>query len=113
MEPMPDTHAILSKNIRLNRSDVKALREATYDGSSPTVRLLRFSYHSGGDFTSPEGTIETPTCTLDDVWREHDPFDLIKVDVKGAEVKVLEGLSQISKYLVIEVRPRTWPYIKR
>jgi len=35
-------------------------------------------------------------------------FDLIKVDVEGTEVKVLKGLSQMPKYLVIEVRPRTW-----
>jgi len=69
------------------------VRITAYDGSSPKVSLLRSSYHSAGDFISPKGTIEVPTCKLDDAWHEYCPFDLIKVDVEGAEVKVLRSLA--------------------
>jgi FkbM family methyltransferase len=112
MEPMPDTWAILDLNVKLNRVNVRALRAAAYDGHRSAVKLRRSSGHSGGDFISPEGDIEAPAYTLDEIWEKHGPFDIIKIDVEGSEVEVLEGLSQVPKYLVIEVRPHTLTAVK-
>jgi len=113
MEPMPDTCAMLNLNVRLNRVDVRALRAAAYDKSCPIVKLRRSPSHSGGDFVSPEGNIEAPAYTLDDVWDKYGPFDLVKIDVEGSEVEVLEGLSCVPKYLVVELRPYTEACLKK
>jgi FkbM family methyltransferase len=112
LEPMPDTYAMLNLNVRLNRVDVRALRAAAYDKSCPIVKLYRSRGRSAGDFVSPEGNIEAPTYTLDDVWDRYGPFDLVKIDVEGSEVEVLEGLSRVPEYLVIEVRSHTRTAVK-
>jgi FkbM family methyltransferase len=113
MEPMPNTYALLTLNITLNRANVKALRAAAYDGSCATVKLCRSPNHSGGDSVCPEGNIEAPAYTLDDICDKYGPFDLIKIDVEGSEDRVLKGLSQLPKYLILEIRPKTWPFVKK
>ena len=77
------------------------------------MKLCRSSCRSAADFVSSYGTIKTPAYTLDDIWDKFGPFDLIKIDVEGSEVEVIKGLSQVPKYLVIEVRPQTYTYIKK
>jgi FkbM family methyltransferase len=112
MEPMPDTYAMLNLNVKLNEVNVRAIRAAAYNARYSIVKLRRSSSRSGDDFVSSEGNIEAPAYTLDDVWDKHGPFDLVKIDVQGSEVEVLEGFSQVPKYLVIEVRRRTLTAVK-
>jgi FkbM family methyltransferase len=49
---------------------------------------------------SPGGT-RVPATTIDDLDREHGPFDLLKIDVEGYEGKVLAGARR-----TLERRPR-------
>ena len=109
VEPMPDTFKILTYNILVNHSNIKALNMAVYDGATSTVKLCRSPYHSGADFISDEGDIEVPQTTLNDLWNKYGPFDLVKVDVEGAEVSVLEGSLETLKtgkvILIIEIQP--------
>jgi hypothetical protein len=60
----------------------------------------------------PKVILKLQHIPIDDVWDKHGPFDLVKIDVQGSEVEVLEGFSQVPKYLVIEVRPRTLTAVK-
>jgi len=114
VEPMPDTYKILVTNISINSSRVKALRMAVYDDSAETVKLRRSPLHSGADSISDDGGIIAHTITLDDLQNRFGRFDLVKIDVEGVEDRVLRGLTaNIPKYLVIEVRPRTWIYVKK
>jgi len=113
VEPMPDTFKILLSNILINRSSIKALNMAVYDGSASTVKLCRSPFHSGADFISDKGDIEVPQTTLDDLWNMYGPFDLVKVDVEGTEDKIFESTEIEPKYLIVEVRLRTWPLVKR
>jgi FkbM family methyltransferase len=119
MEPMPDTYSLLSLNIKVNRSNVSALRYAAYDGSCSTVELSKSSYQSGSTSinknkisSASEGTIKAPACTLDSIWNTYGPFDLVKIDVEGSELEVLNGFSKVPKYLVIEVTPCTFRFVK-
>lgn len=44
-----------------------------------------------GSGIDQSGEIEVPVTTLDRVNREHGPFDLIKMDIEGAEIQALLG----------------------
>ncbi len=112
VEPMPDTFKILTYNILINHSNIKALNMAVYDGATSTVKLCRSPYHSGADFISDDGDIEAPQTTLNDLWNKYGPFDLVKVDVEGAEDKIFTSTEIDPKYLVVEVRSRTWPLVR-
>ena len=113
VEPMPDTFKILNYNIFTNQSNVEALNMAVYDGGVPTVKLCRSPYHSGADFISDKGNIEVPQITLNDLWDKYGPFDLVKIDVEGAEGKIIKSTKVKPKYMIIEVRSHTWPIIKK
>ncbi|RLE86681.1 MAG: hypothetical protein DRN04_19145 [Thermoprotei archaeon] len=113
VEPMPDTFRILVYNILINQSNIKALNMAVYDGSAPTVKLCRSPCHSGADFISDEGDVEVPQTTLNDLWGIYGPFDLVKVDVEGAEDKIFKSTEIEPKYLIVEVRSCTWPIVRK
>ena len=116
-EPEPDNHAILLKNICMNSYDnVVAAQMAVTDRRGDSTLYLtdldsgRHSvYHHG----LPErGSAQVKTTTLDyflasEGWP---PVDLIKIDVEGAEVKVLEGMTLLVEKsanlkLIIEFNP--------
>ena len=61
---------------------------------------------------SDNGDIEVLQTTLNDLWNKYGPFDLVKVNVEGAEDKIFTSTEIDPKYLVVEVRSRTWPLVR-
>jgi len=116
-EPDQNNHALLLKNIEMNGYDnVVATQMAVSNRKGTSVLYLtaldsgRHSmYHHG----LPErGSIAIETTTLDSFFSSEgsDRADLIKVDVEGAEVSVLDGMTSLIEEwadlkLIIEFNP--------
>ncbi len=111
-EPLPGNVRILQKNIEMNYiqgcvlvdkavSNKNGRQELFVSKSSATPSLLRAGPH---DVES----ISVSTVTLDEFVQSHPAPDLIKMDVEGAEVDVLEGATSLlygdkAPGLIIEV----------
>lgn len=97
-EPTPDTFAYLTRNIALNRAPrVSALCAAVAPDDTPVVRLSRNERHSGAaSMVSGNGDTVAIAATGDvlrAVWPPADgAFQLLKIDVEGAECIVLDAL---------------------
>ena len=116
-EPDPDNHATLLRNIELNGYDnVVAARKAVSDRVgdaqlylSATVSGNHSIYHHS---QSQRGSIPVETTTVDAMLEELDwpQVDLVKIDVEGGEVAVLDGMIQLLEKsnalnLIIEFMP--------
>jgi FkbM family methyltransferase len=92
----PESLEILRANLALNpelASRIEVVERALWDRSGETLGIVQ-----AGRCTSvrPEdrgGRLRVPTVTLDDFVREADldRLDLVKMDVEGAELRVLRG----------------------
>lgn len=101
-EPEQGNHAILLKNIGMNGYDnVVATRMAVSDRTGNTtlyITALDSGRHSVYHHGLPErGSATVETTTLDAFLESEEwpRIDLIKIDVEGAEVAVLDGMSQL------------------
>lgn len=106
-EPEPANFALLEKNIALNAyPQARAFATALSDRAG-TVRLFTDSANLGNPSFSAENVppssphVDVPTVTLDELLAsEHDApkhFDLLKMDVQGAEALVIEGAMELLK----------------
>ena len=113
VEPDPETFAKLERN--LGGEDGVTLVQGAVAGESGEVELFRpagYSIASSlGSAAEPGAeTARVRAWSLDDLCREHgiDELDLLKIDVEGAELDVLEGFSGLGRVRTIvgEVHPR-------
>ncbi|MAY65822.1 MAG: hypothetical protein CMM77_01695 [Rhodospirillaceae bacterium] len=96
-EPVPVLADALEKTARLNGHEVtvEVLRSAVADATGEAS--FNVTMAAGGDGAlsglSTAGSATVPTITLDDFMAERglSRLDLIKIDVEGAERRVLEG----------------------
>ena len=110
-------YSLLEENLKLNGCEnVYALNVAVSDTSgvasyackserlSPMLRLS-----TGTSPTDSDKVIPVQVISLDEYFHNREIPDLVKIDVEGAEMKVLEGMSRIlekvSPKLFIEVHP--------
>lgn len=117
-EPAGETFEYLVRNLDVNgAANVTAHRLAFYNSSS-RLQLSYTAGFAGGSFLSStaysEGETETiTTVRLDDWVQEHGlkRIDLVKLDVEGAELRVLEGgrrtLTRLRPDLIVEFNPLT------
>jgi FkbM family methyltransferase len=112
LEPAQDNLQLLQRNVNRNRlRNVTVIPSAA--GNKSMVRELRLGSNSDGyGFYTPEqatrGTVPVAQVRLDDL--SVGPVDLIKIDVEGAELDVLEGMTEIlsrnpSVSLIVEWSP--------
>jgi FkbM family methyltransferase len=113
-EPDPRSYYYLLKNIRYNKLyNVKPLRVAL-SNKTGRVRLLMFERPGWSSITTLHkarviGEVEVETTTLDRLVEDLKlrRVDLVKIDVEGAEINVLEGstytLSTYKPNMLIEV----------
>jgi FkbM family methyltransferase len=116
-EPDPINYELLQRNIELNGyTNVTAVNAAVADvvGSRTLFQTaLDSGRHSTYHHGLPEsGSVEVDTWTLDAFLETKDwpPVDLVKVDVEGAEVDVLNGMTGLHErmpdiQLIIEFNP--------
>lgn len=118
IEPNPVIFEILEKNIFENQlNNVTALNTALFDNSASTTPFFIdqtdnqwFSTASllKNSWTGDQRThqIQVPTTTLSELIQE--PVDFLKMDIEGAETKVLKASYQslpLIKQLIIEFHP--------
>ena len=109
-EPLERNLRYLRRHVALNSLNQCYVKEAAV---LDYVGVARFSAASWGHSmcrVSPDGEIIVPTITLDDSIfqkKEMPPPDVIKIDVEGAEFRVLSGaartLSEFHPRLFVEV----------
>jgi FkbM family methyltransferase len=89
----------LERNIGLNRFDNIAVAPvALSDESGEAIFHLGPLQNSGISslriHRESAGTTTIKTITFDEVWNQDKPVHLFKIDVEGAEAKVLRGMSR-------------------
>jgi len=100
LEPDPEVLAILRKNIAINLlSNVQVVHGAASRtcGQARLGRARSSSYSTGLYCEDAANWIEVPRYSLDSVIGRLNVsrVDLIKLDVEGAELEVIEGMSEI------------------
>lgn len=124
-EPGDGVYPFLEENVGLNSADnVTPFKVAVSDtdgeisfnlGVDPGHSRLVVGDHGATGLES-KGIVHVPTATLDSIEQEHDvQFDLVKIDVEGAELDVLKGAKTVlsrpgtsSPMILFEYLPRTW-----
>jgi len=118
-EPAPENHAVLRRNIELNGySNIQPVEKAVSHKSETTLLYLS-ALDSGSHSLSQEAArgiegdfVQVSTTTLDsffegEAWPN---VDLVKIDVEGGELGVLEGMDRFferitSLKMIIEYCP--------
>lgn len=103
-EPVPTNAGYVRRNAEANRfAHVKVVEKAVSNRSGP--RVLNLARYSGGaaldSVEAPpdaDGTLQVDVVTIDDAVGRHGmrPPSVVKIDVEGAELEVLEGMSAVT-----------------
>ena len=102
IEPVPATAALLNDTVELNGFSgfTRVVTAAATAGSSREVHLFvpqREPKNSAIIGEPRDGSIVVPSCTIDELAAELDRVDLVKIDVEGAEIDVILGMSETIK----------------
>ena len=110
IEPVPETFKTLLKNIKINRaSNIIAAPKAAWNYSTKLkIYIPRKCY---GFASVVRGSLKdevniVDAIPLDDILKGYTKIKLIKIDVEGAELQVLEGARKTLKkarYVILEV----------
>jgi len=97
VEPHPTNMRVLMKNIRcMHAENITCVQMAVSERDGDTVRFYPGSHDGAhsllrGSSITEQQYLQVKTVTLSGLLRDIRKVDLIKVDVEGAEWKVLEG----------------------
>ena len=98
-EPTPSTHELLCRTLRLNGLDDRVTSRCAAAGREKAIRPLYVSTISGHNSLYPlpgvETTVAVEVVQLDNELPPGQRIDVAKIDVEGAEIDVLCGMSRI------------------
>ncbi|MGH0030063.1 MAG: FkbM family methyltransferase [Myxococcota bacterium] len=101
-EPDPESADLLERNVRLNGFDHVVIERKAVSNAPGSIRLYLAPENKGDHRIYDDGereSIEVEAVTLDDYFAEpgggHRRVDFVKVDVQGADLAVLEGMSEL------------------
>jgi FkbM family methyltransferase len=103
-EPNTDNFAVLERNIQANPfTNITANHSAVSNSDTPIVIYVPRTYNTGAISAYPDNSWEVDTETvstvrLDDYCATFASVGLIKIDVEGAELDVLEGASTVLRH---------------
>lgn len=108
-EPVPENAAYIRLNVRLNRFHNVTVVEKAISSSTGRSRLWLAEYSGGAALTTASAppdarkVIEIDLTSVDDLvfrekWR---PPAVVKIDVEGAEIEVLQGM----RHTLSKIRP--------
>jgi len=99
-EPEPQNYALLLRNIEVNGyKNITAVRKAAFSNTGKAN--LHLGEYSGAHslynpYTNSPGAVVVDTVSLDEFFEGKEyPIDIIKIDVEGAEMTVLLGMTDI------------------
>lgn len=114
-EPEPSNYDLLLRNVEINGyKNVTVVRKAVSNETGESSLFLSqkgFGQHSLYDSAGSGGTITVDAVSLDDFFEgEGYPIDIIKIDIEGAEMAALLGMSRVLRKnenvkLFIELSP--------
>jgi len=109
-EPLPRNLHYLQRHVDLNFPDQCHVKGVAVSDVVGTARFSVADWESSMSRLSPDGELSVPTITLDDsIFRRNElsPPNIIKIDVEGAEFRVLQGaertLSEFHPSLFVEI----------
>lgn len=117
-EPDPSNARALTRNLDASRSSNVTVVPRVVADTSGTVQFATFEFSSVSHIATTRTPadahiVEMPSTTLDDfVYADGNPLpSLMKIDVEGAEARVLSGaarvLAEARPVVVVEVSPKT------
>lgn len=114
IEPMPKNSERLCQNVQANGyQNIRIHKVAIGDrnGTAPMYISKRSNWHSLYPQASSKEEMLVPVCTLDSLLRSYDlaSVDLVRMDLEGYEVLVIEGmrrtLKEFGPRLLVELHP--------
>lgn len=96
-EPLPANQQRLQQNLALNPAlNITLVPAAAAEASGQAAFALHGSDDMGHLATQPAANaIEVDTLALDDFAKSHPAPQLVKIDVEGAEARVLQGMAHV------------------
>ena len=97
VEPVPETFALLKRNLALNDvANVRALNKACWDSRRDLELWVPRGYYGiASAFMVGTGTsISVKACPLDDLTKDFPSIRLLKIDAEGAELPILRGAGE-------------------
>ncbi len=104
IEADPAVAAVLRRNLEANGCSATVIEKAAWSNSDSEITFGQAGADSGSIF-STENVIRVPTVRFKDIIEEYPSIDLIKIDIEGAEMEVIEDCYSSlgrSKYVFIE-----------
>jgi len=120
VEPAPSTASLLKKNIALSgHSNIHVLEFALSDAEDHKTFYVsplsnQSSFHRDERIHPASGEIVAETRTVPDVMKPYGPPDLIRMDVEGHEVEIINGMidaienGEMAPMIILEPHIRTY-----
>lgn len=101
-EPEPNNFELLNNNVELNGfKNITAIQKAIID-KSETLNFYLSKHNTGNhriyDINNGRTFIKVQSTSLDEYFKaNNNKIDFIKIDIQGAEIRALRGMSEILK----------------